>query len=196
MFDISSTERTRVLSEISRVRTEIHQEVLDIFRGFVLVAYDSVLDKTPQWTGHAAAQWNIGVHSLDVSKSNVFLAENIAVSEAIRSKSRLDKLAPAKQKGDVAAINEAKGRQTGDVERMQLKDMIYISNSVEAALRGSYASKLEENPNNYLRDVNLPGQMIMRTLHWFNSRLAVIDETAQLHLKMVKLSDSGVMEII
>lgn len=196
MFDISAAERTRVLSDIANVRAEIRQEVLDIFKGFVIVAYDSIVDKTPQWTGHATAQWNIGVGHLDMSKNNRFLAENMAVSDAIRSKSGLEELAPAKQRGDPAAVAEAKRGQAGKIRQITLDKVIYISNNVEAALRGSYASKLEENPNNYLRRENDGGHMILKTMEWFNTRLATVDIVAQHSLRMVKLSGSGIMETL
>lgn len=197
MIEIAAAERSRVLGEIKKVRAEIHEEVREIFRGFVLVAYDSIVDKTPQWTGHAAAQWNIGVNHIDLSKSERFLEENLAVSAAIRDpQSGLGLLRPAKQVGDMEAIREAKSRQAGKAEKITLENVIYISNNVEAALRGSYASKLEENPNNFLRPENDGGHMILKTLEWYNTRLAKVDLVAQHSLRMVRLGDNGVMETL
>lgn len=196
MLVITPEERTRVLAEIDKCRAEIHQEVLEIFRGFVMVAYDSVLDKTPQWTGHAAAQWNIGRNILDVSQSYTFAEENLRVSEEIRDRSGAGGLPAAKQVRHPEAIAEAKNRQAGTVEQIKLGDMIYISNNVESLLTEAYAAKLEENPNNYLRPENEGGHMVLKTLEWFNTRLAVVDPVAQISLRMVKLSDSGVMDTL
>jgi len=197
LVSITAPERSRVLKELAAIRDGLHEELHEVFRGYVLAAYDSVLDKTPQWTGHAAAQWNIGVNHVDVSKSTLFLEENLRVSEVIRSATGdLYQLTPAKQVGDPAAIAEAKRRQGGKVDKITLEDVIFISNNVEAALKGSYASKLEENPNNYLRPENDNGHMVAKTLEAFHSRLAVVDEATRKRLRLVRLYDSGIMETL
>lgn len=198
MFSISLVERTRFRAELAKVKAEIAQEVEDIFRGFVTVAYISVVENTPQWTGHATAQWNIGRNYMDVSGSTRYAEENLAVSERIRSNEGLDAggalHAAAKQMGDPEAVAEAKQRQEDVVMQIKLADLIYISNNVESLLNESYASKLEENPNNYLRQENDGGHMIVKTMGWFNSRLAAIDPVARLQLRTVRLSASGIME--
>lgn len=193
MFTVGPTERSRVKAELKRIKEAMHQEVLDVFRGFVVVAYDSVVDKTPQWTGHATAQWNIGINYIDVSRSHLYLKENLAVEKAVTRESDKE-YEPTKSAGDPEAIAEAKQRQTGIVEQIKLDDIIFISNNVESLLTGAYATKLEANPNNYLRDVNEPGHMVARTVEWFNSRVAMLDPATRLKFKMARLSDSGIME--
>ena len=199
MFKIDPAELRVALSQLREIKVELNAEVTDIYRGFVAVAYDSVLEETPQWTGHAAAQWNIGIEHIDMSTSNLYAEENLAVSKHIRAGVPMDDdsgdfLSSAKAAGDPAAIEEAKHRQGSNLEEILLTDVIYISNNVENMLNEAYASKLEENPNNYLREVNEPGHMIARTVEWFNSRLAVIDMASRARLRVARLSDSGIME--
>ena len=194
MFVINPTERSKAKAELQKIRAAVNQEVLDIFRGFVVVAYDSVVDKTPQWTGHAAAQWNIGINHVDMSTSSLYAIQNLTVSEGVRDRNRVNGLPQAKSKGDPAAIAEAKRRQTGNVEQIKLDDIIFISNNVESLLNEAYADKLERNPNSYLREVNEPGHMVARTVEWFNSRVAILDPSMRARFKMAKLSDSGIME--
>ena len=193
MFSISPAERSRFLSELAKAREALHEEVEDIFRGFVTIAYINVVENTPQWTGHATAQWNIGRNHIDVSRSHLFLKESLGVSKAVIGDSD-EKYAPTKQVGHPDAIVEAKSRQEGIVEQIKLDDIIFISNNVESLLTGAYATKLEANPNNYLRPENEGGHMVAKTVDWFNSRLAVIDPVARIQLRTVKLSASGIME--
>ena len=192
MFSISSVERARVKFELKKIRAVYYKEVLDVFHGFVTVAYNIVVDETPQWTGHATAQWNIGINHLDVSRSHLYLKENLAVSRSVKGDSSKE-FVSSKKKGDPEAVAEAKRRQTGIVEQIKLADMIFISNNVEGLLTGSYAAKLEANPNSYLRSVNDPGHMVFRTIEWFNARMNLLDPAIRAKIKKVKLSDSGLM---
>lgn len=195
MFGITLAERKRASSELQKIRAKMDIEVLEIFRGFVTVAYINVVENTPQWTGHATAQWNIGVNFMDMSYSSLYEVQNAELSAEVRREGERGGLhSVAKQVGDLEAITEAKQRQTGEIEQVQLNSIIFISNNVESLLKESYASKLEENPNRYLRDVNEGGHMVARTIEWFNSRLALVDPVARVQLAKVRLSASGIME--
>ncbi len=193
MFTISAKEASRVRGQLRELRLALNQEITDIYQGFITIAYDSVVDKTPQWTGHATAQWNIGINQIDVSRSHKYLKDNLAVSQSVESR-REPAQTPTKAAGHPEAIEEAKSRQTGFVQQIKLDDMVFISNNVESLLTGAYATKLEANPNDYLRPENDPGHMVARTLEWYNSRLAVIDKASRAKLRLVRLSDSGIME--
>jgi len=194
MFKVDPVEKERFLAALKKRQTEINKEVLDVFKGFVTVAYSMVVDETPQWTGHAAAQWNIGINHIDVARSHLFLKDHLAMSRAVKGK--YDGPIEPKRKGHSAAVEEAKRRQSGFIQQIRLADIIFISNNVEDLLTGAYARKLEENPNNYLRDENGPdpGHMIAKTLGWFNSRVAVLTPAERLKFKVAKLSDTGFME--
>jgi len=192
MVSITPADRATFRSDLSKARASLEVELEDIYKGFVVVAYNMILDETPQWTGHAAAQWNIGRNHIDVSRSHRYLKDRLSVSQSARDKTTGD--TALKHKGDMEAIDEAKRRQSGAVSQIKLADVIFISNNVEDLLTGGYAQKLEENPNSYLREANDPGHMVMRTVEWFNSRLLVLSEADQKKLRLVKLSDSGLME--
>ena len=195
MFSIATAESARVLRELKKAREQINREILEIYRGFVTIAYISVVENTPQWTGHATAQWNIGINSVDnISASGLYAALNMRISEEIRSKRASGFASPAKKKGDPEAVNEAKKRQATKVKQIDLDDIVFISNNVENLLNEVYASKLEENPNNYLRPENDGGHMVAKTIGWFNSRLALIDPVSNIRLRKVTLAASDIME--
>ncbi len=192
MFSVSTKDRTKFLEALKATKKEINDEALEVYKGFVRVAYSIVVDETPQWTGHAAAQWNIGVSYLDVTRSHLYLKDHLEMSKAVRDR-RPGPIGP-KKKGHHDAVDEAKRRQAGQVEQIKLDDIIFISNNVEDLLTGAYAQKLEENPNNYLRLKNQPGHMVARTIGWFNSRVALLTPADIKKFRIAKLSDTGVME--
>jgi len=198
-FYVSAAERLRFKSAVKKAKAELRKEVTDVFKGYVTVAFNMLVDETPQWTGNAAAQWNIGVNRLDMSTSSLFVEDKSEISDLFSSDKRVSEAGFSKDpkyKAHPTAVNEAKDRNSEKVSQIALDKVIFLSNNAEDVLEGAYADKLEENTNNYLRRVNRPGHMVMRTISWFNSRMAMLNETQQRQLAMAKLSDSGVMEML
>lgn len=199
VFMVSAAEKRRFKSAVKKVKTELRQEVTDVFKGYVTVAFNMLVDETPQWTGHAAAQWNIGVDRLDMSTSSLFAEDRAEISRLFNSGKKVSGESiskPLKHKSHPAAVNEAKERNSDKVLQIALDKVIFLSNNAVDTIEGAYAQKLEENPNNYLRRVNRPGHMVMRTVSWFESRMAMLSEAQQKQFAIAKLSDSGVMEML
>jgi hypothetical protein len=198
-FVVSAAEKLRFKGAIKKAKAELRQEVTDVFKGYVTVAFNMLVDETPQWTGHAAAQWNIGVNRLDMSTSSLFAADRAEISGIFNSGKKVSGELISKKlkyKAHPTAVNEARERNSDKVLQIALDKVIFLSNNAVDTIEGAYAQKLEENPGNYLRRVNRPGHMVMRTVSWFNSRMALLSEAQQKQLAVAKLSDSGVMEML
>ena len=198
-FSVSAAEKLKFKDAVKVAKAALRKEVTDVFKGYVTVAFNMLVDETPQWTGHAATQWNIGVNKLDMSVSSLFAEDRAAVSSIFNSGEKVSDITLLKQpkwKAHSAAVNEARERNSDKVLQVALDKVIFLSNNAIDPIEGGYAELLEENPNNYLRRVNRPGHMIMRTVSWFNSRLVMLNEAQQRQLAMAKLSGSGVMEML
>lgn len=201
VFMVSADEKRRFKDAIKEAKAELRQEVTDVFKGYVTVAFNMLVDETPQWTGYAATQWNIGVNRVDMSISSLFAEDRAEVSNLFSgnfkvSDQKLRK--PPKEKKHPAAVNEARERNSDKILQIALDKTIFLSNNVidTGKVKEAYAQKMEENIGNYLRRVNRPGHMVMRTEDWFNSRMAMLSEAQQKQLAIAKLSDSGVMEML
>ena len=195
MFFIAPDDQAAALSAVRRKRAQIHEELTQVYQGYVKAAYIAVVEHTPQWTGHAAAQWNIGINHLDVSRSHLFLKDNLTMSRIMEGEDTKGAERPeAKKAGHIDAVDEAKRRQAGVPEQIRLGDIVLISNSVESLLTGGYATKLEANPNNYLRPENEGGHMVQKTVEWFTVRLKRLTPAQQAKFRLLKLSDSKIME--
>jgi len=198
-FSVSAAEKLRFKRAVKVTKAKLRKEMTDVFKGYVTVAFNMLVDETPQWTGHAAAQWNIGVNMLDMSKSSLFIDDRVGISDIFDDDGPVSETKLSKQikcKAHPTAVDEAKKRNSDKVLQIALDKVIFLSNNAEDLFEGSYVEMLEENPNNYLRRVNRPGHMVMRTVGWFNSRMAILSEAQQRQLVIAKLSDSGIMELI
>ena len=198
-FYVSGAEKNRFKKAVKVAKAELRKEVTDVFKGYVTVAFNMLVDETPQWTGHAATQWNIGINTLDMSVSSLFAADRAEISEIFAGGERVsdvDLSKPPKWKSHYAAVDEAKERNSEKVMQIALDKVIFLSNNAMDHIEGAYTKYLEENPGNYLRRVNRPGHMVMRTVGWFNSRMLMLTESQQQQLALAKLSDSGIMEML
>jgi len=146
---------------ISAWLEKMEKKAVVIYRGLVLKAYYRVAVETPQWSGNAASNWRIGVNRIDVSFDTAVIDEHWG--EAI----------PPHQKGDLEHITPALNRERTKLTAIRsLDDKVFISNSSkgfgnrlhEFNQLHPYIVDLEENPNNFLRRVNLPGHMVSRVV--------------------------------
>jgi hypothetical protein len=194
-FFVSAAEKLRFKAALKKAKAELRKEVTDVFKGYVIVAFNMLVDETPQWTGYATAQWNIGVNRLDMSTSSLFAEDRAEIAGLFNSDQKVSDITFSKKpkyKSHSAAVNEARERNSDKVLQISLDKVIFLSNNAVDPIEGAYAQMLEKNPNNYLRRVNRPGHMVTRTVGWFNSRMVILNEAQQRQLAVVKLSDSGI----
>lgn len=140
------------------------QLVTEVYRGLAINAFHYVAMNTPQWSGNAASNWNIGLGTVDTTVTYELLSSNVAERASMtgrkRNYPRMKFGAPVAQKGDERGVQVATARAASKVPAVTLAVPVYISNAAEGLNRESYIQFLETNPDNFLRAVNEPGHMV------------------------------------
>lgn len=146
-----------------------------VYQGLCISCFNSTLFNTPQWTGNAAANWNLSSGEPNFTVNTFPDYFNIGGTP-------FSKLMPNQEAFDLAAIrNESEGLA------VSLKNpSVFICNASTDLNDEVYVSKLEENPSSYLRPENDPGAMIELTTTWFNS-LGDIDSEQATELASAEL---------
>jgi hypothetical protein len=131
-----------------------------IFREFVWQVFCEILEQTPQWSGKAVANWNIGVGAPDYSWD-----ENVG--------EKVDSFAlNVLQKGDNEWIEYAKFRNAGKLKEIKRREKVFITNSVWGdddngkASSNHYLEALQD-PSYWqekLRTVNKPYEVATETM--------------------------------
>lgn len=135
---------------------QLDVEVAEIYRGWSVRLFYTLLDTTPQWTGNAVANWNFSVGSPDYSSDN-----SLMLAQASKAYGEED---PPKQMGHPVAIALAHSNNSGNENSVAvtggLLPSIFITNASKGLADEAYAGYLEENAGGFLRRVNEPGHMV------------------------------------
>ncbi len=179
MFTLTGIDK--FTSGIAAWIKKTEQEVEEVYSGYVSSIYLMLLRETPQWTGNAVSNWNIGVGSPDFSFSTTLLHESTDPRVLFGG-------TPENHKGHLAAQNISKARNAGRTRRIKLKSGllpdVYLTNSSKNLEGVSYLHKLESNPSGFLRSVNEPGHMVARTKDFYSNLGSITKATQTLYRSM------------
>lgn len=150
----------RVNEGISLHMKKVEEAPIAKFREFVWVVFCEILEQTPQWSGKAVANWNIGVGAPDYSW-NDDLGDSVDLWGT-----------NVHQKGDDPWIMAAMVRNWPKVQEIKRREKVFITNSVwgdDDAGRASSNYYLEalQDPSYWqqkLRAVNRPYEIATETM--------------------------------
>ena len=146
---------------------ELEAELEAAARGITVLAWDSILARTPQYTGAMAASWTYSIgNPIEIDRSHAINEEEIGAREI---NGRWVTSSP-KGKGDFEAIEVSNVFNIGNDSAFRLGDVVYIANGVDGD-DGPYSAGVEDG-SIQLRAVNLPGAPIARTLDMIEARFA------------------------
>jgi hypothetical protein len=90
---------------------------IDLFRDFVWKVFCEILNQTPQWSGKAVANWNIGVGAPDFSWD-----DNVG--------DHIDAFALAHERGDEKWKRYARERNKHKLKEIHRREKVFITNAV------------------------------------------------------------------
>ena len=165
--------------DLDRAFEDLQVHATKQFQMFCYGVFEYVLYQTPQWTGNAAANWNVSTGSPDER----IPADLLDLAQYNTDKSGKFATLPGGpfKKGDRQAVDIAIGRNYAEFDRITLKDEVFLANSSESLSGKSYIMHLEQNPGNFLRAENEPGHMVSRAIATYSS-LRVEHDFKQLSL--------------
>lgn len=140
------------------------------YRKIVWMIFMRILRHTPQYSGKAVANWNIGLGSPDYS-----------FNESLGDSS--DARIPSHVVGDPKWINRAKARNWPKIAQIQRRTKVYINNAVEGdtdnerTLTPLYLQELQ-NPAYWITKLRLANQPY-ETAH--ESIIVVVDQRARIY---------------
>ena len=178
MLEIIGAEK--FFADLDKAVIELEAYVVDQYRTFCYGVFYHLVSETPQWTGNAAANWNVSTGSPDTESSDwvLQLAEENPESEA--HKYPVMPGGPFR-KGHEQAVAMALAANDTVFPGILLTDKVFLANSAENLKGESYIFHLETNPSNFLRPENDGGGMVRRTVETFES-LHVTKDFKQLSL--------------
>jgi len=151
--------RMKVASDIKLAMDRIEEAPVALYRKVVWEIFTRIVNETPQFTGRAVANWNLGINSPDLSfDPNMGDEHDTTASGRIRSDS-------GRHKGDQKWAVEATQRAKNVLRRIRRGDKVYITNATrgDSFGRGDQSSAAyladRQNPANWakrLREVNKP----------------------------------------
>jgi hypothetical protein len=132
------------------------------FRQLVWMVFCEILEQTPQWSGKAVANWNIGVGSPDYSWDDT-LGEPDVGTTALHNEPL--------EKGNQEWIEVAKFRNADKIKLIKRREKVYITNSVfgdddHGRSSNFYLASLQD-PGYWqqkLREVNKPYEIATETM--------------------------------
>ncbi len=147
------------------------------FRGLAVSVFEYIVKETPQWSGHTASNWNFGVGSPNDSVNGEFLGSVPWRAAAL------------KHKGDPEAVGVAFHNNAGADRNVMLSDTIYITNDAKDKEGNStYLQNIETSPEGFLREENLPGQMMASAKSDFDVNYATLSEVDEAFLMNLRIS--------
>lgn len=160
----------------------LEDELTRVIQGLTVVAWNSVLSKTPQFYGRAVASWNYSLNAPNYED---------------RSQAAWDRHIPETDKGPFSGlwrghpvgIAIANANNIGMEINFHLGDTVYFSNGVDHG-EGAYAGLLETDEIR-LRSVNKPGKPVSRTLDWLGQKYADITAYQASNLKIKRIGGSN-----
>ena len=152
------SNRTQLMHDIEVAMAKIEEAPIAAFRKVVLQVLTRILYQTPQYSGRAVANWNVGINAPDLS-----VDQNMG-DDLNQSKS--GHTTPTRQKGDKKWIAESLERAKYVIRRIKRGDIVYITNSIRGdphnrfgdAATSAYLAELQDHSTWFkrLRLVNQP----------------------------------------
>jgi hypothetical protein len=153
----------------------VEEMVVAEYRVIVWKAFNRILNQTPQFSGYAVANWNIGVDAPDFTeyeyagKVKVQARPNSAFSENILV---------ARQRGDRAAIQSAQRRNRPKLDLIKRSSRVYITNSARGdtdlgRTSTDYYVEALQDPTYWvkkLREVNRPYETAQESIMYVMER--------------------------
>lgn len=147
------------------------------YRKIVWMIFMRILRHTPQYSGKAVANWNIGLGAPDYSFDDSLGDER--VPSGVKGSWSM----PSHVVGDTKWINRAKGRNWPKIAQIQRRTKVYINNAVEGdtdnerTLTPLYLQELQ-NPAYWVTKLRLANQPY-ETAH--ESIIVVVDQRARIY---------------
>lgn len=167
-------------SALDKKFAQINERVNRVYRGYCVIAFNHLVNNTPQWSGSAAASWNFSLGAPDLTPDRL-------MAESYESWKRPGVFEPRFDAHDVPAIARAKERNQGRDAQVRLGVDVFISNGSRGVSNEAYASMLENNPGGYLRPENEGGQMILKTRGMLGGSYGTITKAGAHKLRSVRL---------
>lgn len=156
----------------------LEDELSAVAQGITVVAWNYLLQQTPQFFGRMAASWTYSLNSPEyVDRSEQAWTAQIP---------QLDNGPfPGLWAGHKTAIGIANAANVGRDRQFQLGDTVYFSNGADHG-EGPYSGQVE-NGEVKLRRVNRPGRPAERTLDMVAQRFGVVSADRAAQLKTLKI---------
>lgn len=169
-----TTNTAPVLSGIDLWVKRVESMYVEQYRDLIWATYLRLVKQTPQFSGHAAANWNIGIGAPD---SHVY-------DETLKDEQRAADFQSflAREKGDMRAVNRAIRRYGGRngpwSQRVTRRTKVFFTNSVvgndDQWQNEGFTYYLNEfqNPawHHKLRSENLPYETAQETIYFVYAR--------------------------
>lgn len=143
MAFIKNLPQLKAQSEAIIFRAKATQ--LDHFQSAVWALFRTILRSTPQWSGKAVANWNIGIDSPDFT-----VDEQAGEGGGVKTFSRGSNFSP-RHVGDNKWIEFAELMNKSKIRKILTKSTVYISNGVTGDSDGGNSSE------HYLASLQDPG---------------------------------------
>lgn len=195
MLKVTDASIKKFDAELDAWFAKTTQRILYAYRGLSAAVFNYVAWETPQWSGSAAANWNIRFGYISDETDMSLKASNTSERGSLsgpRNLARMKFGVPTAQKGDPRAVQIAAARNAGRLTSITgafESVPVYITNNAKGLSGEAYLQMLEANPNNFLRPVNDPGHMVARGLAKASARFAILSPADEAALKTLKLGD-------
>lgn len=138
-----------------------------LFRQVVWQIFERIVMQTPQYSGRAVANWNLGINAPDLS-FDAGMGDELELTGAGYVNNKL-----AREKGDMKWASEALMRARYVLRKIRRGDKVFITNSTRGDKDGGKSSPA------YLADLQEPGYWASK-LRWQNRPYETAMESAVL----------------
>ena len=142
--------RAKVARDIQIAMDRVADAPVALYRGIVWEIFTRIVAETPQFSGRAVANWNLGINTPDMS-FGANMGEDIDLSTSRFKKSTENFSSPHREKGDPKWAQEALERARYVLRRIKRGDKVFITNATRGDNDGGQSSEA------YLADLQRPG---------------------------------------
>lgn len=136
------------------------------YRDLVRAILGRLVRQTPQWTGNAAANWNVGINSPDTTFTVYYDESDIGDDGSD------DLEGVGRHKGHSTAVSRALRRNETKIATLRRSDRVFFTNAVQGdddlgRAGTTYYLEAMQNPTYWaakLRDVNKPYETVQESL--------------------------------
>lgn len=126
--------KAKTVRDLNLALTRLEESPIALYRQAIWEIFTRIVMQTPQFTGRAAASWNLGINSPDLS-FDAGMGDDLKFSEAgwLKKSNR--------EKGDRKWASESLERAKYVLRRVRRGDKVYISNAVRGDNDGGASSE-------------------------------------------------------